>query len=83
MDYEIDNLTSKCNNAGGSHMNGRCTNDPCVDFACDNLDRLALAQYSIDQSNQVFTIDYLEMLRRRVRALPVGKPPKTRTKKLR
>jgi hypothetical protein len=83
VDYEIDNLTSKCDNAGGSQVNGRCTNDPCVDFAYDNLDRLTLVQYSIDQSNYVFTIDDLVMLGRRVRSLPIGRPPKNRTKKLR
>jgi len=83
VDYAINNLRSKCDNAGGSQVNGRCTNDPRVDFAYDNLDRLTLAQYSIDQSNQVFTIDDLEMLGRRAPALPIGRPPKKRTKKLR
>jgi hypothetical protein len=83
VDYASDNLTSKCDNAGGSEVNGRCTKDTRVDFAYDNLDRLTLAQYSIDHSNEVFTIDDSVMLGRRVRALPVGQPPKKRTKKLR
>jgi len=55
----------------------------CVDFAYDNLDKLTLAQYSIDQIKEVFTIDDLVMLGRRVRELRIGRPPKKRTKKLR
>ena len=33
--------------------------DPCTDFSYDNLDRLKTAEYGIDDTNEVFTMDKL------------------------
>ena len=35
------------------------TNDPCTDFSYDNLDRLTIAEYGIEDNNEVFTINDL------------------------
>ncbi|MHC4621938.1 MAG: hypothetical protein ACYTEQ_29720, partial [Planctomycetota bacterium] len=35
------------------------TDDPCTEFSYDNLDRLTVAGYGIDESNEVFTMDDL------------------------
>jgi RHS repeat-associated protein len=33
--------------------------DPCDDFAYDNLDRLTMARYGVDDVNEIFTVDDL------------------------
>jgi len=33
--------------------------DPCTDFSYDNLDRLRIAEYGIQDNNEVFTMDDL------------------------
>jgi YD repeat-containing protein len=33
--------------------------DPCDDFAYDNLDRLTMARYGVDDNNEIFTMDNL------------------------
>jgi RHS repeat-associated protein len=35
------------------------TSDPCNEFTYDNLDRLTMAEYGVDETNEIFTMDDL------------------------
>jgi hypothetical protein len=56
FDYQYDANT---NNISKMTYDHRDPNDPCTDFAYDRLDRLTIAEYGIQDNNEVFTIDDL------------------------
>ena len=53
--YEYDPNTNNITKQTYIHR----TYDPCTDFTYDNLDRLTVAEYGIQDNNEVFTIDDL------------------------
>ena len=55
FDYQYDPNTNNITKQTYDHR----TSDPAVDFTYDNLDRLTMAEYGIQDNNEVFTIDAL------------------------
>ena len=58
FDYEYDPNTNNLSRQIYDHRTNP-VDDPCTDFSYDNLDRLTAAEYSIDDTNEAFTIDDL------------------------
>ncbi|MHC4867831.1 MAG: hypothetical protein ACYTEX_27485, partial [Planctomycetota bacterium] len=55
FDYEYDSNSNNISKMTYDHRSG----DPCMDFTYDRLDRLTIAEYGIQDNNEVFTIDDL------------------------
>jgi len=53
FDYEYASNTNNIAKMTYGHRPGY----PCTDFTYDNIDRLKFADYGIDDSNEIFTID--------------------------
>jgi YD repeat-containing protein len=53
--YQYEDLADNISKMTYDHR----TNDPCTDFTYDNLDRLTMAGYGIEDNNEIFTMDDL------------------------